>query len=110
MSTPDTPPVMLLEDVRCEAGGGTVLQIDRLVVARGERIVVIGSNGAGKSTLLRLLGGFQHPAQGRVEILERRLDHGMRARDLRHLRREVGQVFQGLHLVKQLTALDVMLQ
>jgi ATPase subunit of ABC transporter with duplicated ATPase domains len=43
-----------------------LLDID-FVVARGERVVVIGRNGAGKSSLLRCLAGVQTPTQGTVE-------------------------------------------
>ena len=75
------------------------------MIAQGERVALIGSNGAGKSTLLRVLGGFRRPARGRVDVLDRRLD-GLRGRALRDLRREVGQVFQGPHLVMPLTALE----
>ena len=99
-------PAIAIEDLRCEVAGRTILQIDRLVIEHGERVVLIGSNGAGKSTLLRLLGGFLRPVCGRVHVLDRRIDHHLRGRTLRGLRCEVGQVFQGPHLVMRLTALE----
>ncbi len=93
-----------VRDVTCIAGGRTVLAVEQLRIAAGERVALIGANGAGKSTLLRLLSGFATPAAGEVQVLGRRLP--LRGAQLRGLRREVGQVLQGLHLVQRLTALD----
>ena len=47
-------------------GGREVLAIDRLVVADGDRIGLIGENGAGKTTLLRILTGEAEADTGTV--------------------------------------------
>ncbi len=94
-----------LHGVRCTAGGRTLLEVDSLAIAVGERVAIVGHNGAGKSTLLQLLNGFVTPTDGVVEVLGRRLAPPPAA-DLRALRRDVGQVMQGLHLVARLSALD----
>ena len=99
-------PAIRIEALRCTVGHRTILKIDRLAIEHGERVALIGSNGAGKSTLLRVLGGFVRPAHGRTDVLGRRLDPALRGRRLRALRCEVGQVFQGPHLVMPLTALE----
>ena len=95
-----------LRGVRCTLGGRTVLDIDRLVVGEGERVAIVGHNGAGKSTLLRVLSGFTRPTAGQVSVLGVRLDMPLPPARLRALRREAGQVLQGLHLVPRLSALE----
>jgi ATP-binding cassette subfamily C protein LapB len=49
-------------------GSPLALDIDKLVIAPGERIGILGPIGSGKSTLLRLLSGLYEPQQGRVLI------------------------------------------
>lgn len=95
-----------LRGVRCTLAGRTVLDIERLVVGEGERVAIVGHNGAGKSTLLRVLSGFTRPTAGQVSVLGLRLDASLPPARLRALRREAGQVLQGLHLVPRLSALE----
>ena len=99
-------PSIELRGVRCTLGGRSVLDIDRLVVGEGERVAIVGHNGAGKSTLLRVLSGFTRPTAGQVSVLGVRLDTPLPPERLRALRREAGQVLQGLHLVPRLSALE----
>jgi len=57
-------------------GAREVLRVDRLDVARGERISVLGPNGAGKTTLLRLLAAVDRPHSGSMTIDGIRTDQG----------------------------------
>ncbi len=98
--------VVSLHDVRCEVQGRIILQIDHLHVHAGERVAVVGHNGAGKSTLLKVLSGLVPISQGRVQVLGAHVSPGMRQQDLRALRSKVGHLWQGLHLVGRLRALD----
>ncbi|MBP1635025.1 MAG: pstB [Acidobacteria bacterium] len=61
-------PVYRLEGVRQAYRGRVVLDIDRLDVARGETLAVIGPSGSGKSTLLRLLQFLEPPFDGTVHF------------------------------------------
>lgn len=93
-----------LDGVVCALGDKLTLEIDRLRVGHGERVAIIGPNGAGKSSLLRMLSGFASPARGSVTVLGRQLVAP--GSELRNLRRELGQIHQGLHLVQRLSVLD----
>jgi tungstate transport system ATP-binding protein len=59
-------PLYELEGARQRYGGREVLAVERLEVAVGEVLGLVGPTGAGKSTLLRLLAGLERPASGRV--------------------------------------------
>lgn len=93
-------------DVLWSIRGRTVLDIHALKIREGERIALVGPNGAGKSSLLRLISGAVVPTHGTLTVLERSPSRSLTGRERRVWRREVGQVFQGLHLVSRLTALD----
>lgn len=92
--------------VRCVANGRVLLDIDALDILHGERVVIVGPNGAGKSTLLRLLTGFMPTAGGTVDVLGRNPAGKASNHELLALRREVGHIHQGLHLVGRLSALE----
>jgi phosphonate transport system ATP-binding protein len=93
-------------ELRCDIQGKTILSIDTLSIQHGERIAIVGHNGAGKSTLIKLLTGFMHCSSGSLKVLDREMNTDLSSNDLRLLRKDIGQVLQGLHLVARLTALD----
>ncbi|QUX29205.1 ABC-F family ATP-binding cassette domain-containing protein [Nocardiopsis akebiae] len=57
-------PAASLEGVRVDHR----LEVPRLDLAPGERVLVTGPNGAGKTTLLRVLSGDALPDEGRVSV------------------------------------------
>jgi phosphonate transport system ATP-binding protein len=69
-------------------------------VQDGEFMVVIGLSGSGKSTLLRCINRLIDPTSGR--ILWDDVDiTSANPTELRHIRRQIGMVFQQFNLVKR---------
>jgi len=77
-----------------------------LVVPRGRLVALVGPSGSGKSTLIHLLAGIDVPTRGRVIVDGDEVSRMGAGERLRWRRRKVGVVFQFLHLVPVLTALE----
>jgi phosphonate transport system ATP-binding protein len=84
---------------------GTVALKDvSFTVAPGEFLVIIGLSGSGKSTLLRCINRLIDPTEGR--ILWDGVDvTAAEGEGLRHIRRQIGMVFQQFNLVKRSSVL-----
>ena len=86
-------------------GDGTVALRDvSFTVEPGEFLVIIGLSGSGKSTLLRCINRLIDPTEGR--ILWDGVDvTAAQGEELRHVRRQIGMVFQQFNLVKRSSVL-----
>ena len=88
------------------AGVGPVLSIPVFELAGGSAIAIEGPSGAGKTSLLHALAGLERPVQGTVRWGEVSVwSLGRAARD-RWRRLALGLVFQDIHLVDGLSAID----
>lgn len=76
-----------------------------LSIRPGEIFGIIGESGAGKSTLLELINGLTCPTAGDVLVRGASVTDLDRAA-LRAVRRDVGVVFQGVHLLSNSTVHD----
>ncbi|TAA68394.1 energy-coupling factor ABC transporter ATP-binding protein [Planococcus salinarum] len=65
-----------------------------LHIPSGSYTAIIGHTGSGKSTVLQHLNALLKPTEGVVMIGERKIEAGVKAKDLRSIRRQVGIVFQ----------------
>ena len=72
---------------------------------RRSMTLVTGSTGIGKSTLLHLLGGLLRPTSGEILVGGKSVSR-WRTVHLDRWRRQVGYLFQHLHLIHELTVLD----
>lgn len=95
------PEVFHLEGVARRFGGKTVLSDIALRISQGERVAIIGPSGAGKTTLFRLLSAVLKPSAGQVFALGHDT-HRLRGRALRHLRRDIGVLYQNDNLIPHL--------
>ncbi len=77
-----------------------------LEIYTGEYLSIMGPSGSGKSTFFNMVGGLDHPTEGRVFIDEvdvAQLD----AYELAWLRcRKIGYIFQSFNIIPVMTALE----
>jgi ABC-2 type transport system ATP-binding protein len=69
MTTEQSVPVLLLENVVKTYGQIRAVDGVSLKAGAGEFIALLGPNGAGKSTLFQLLSGLFVPDSGRIEVM-----------------------------------------
>src|SRR6516164_11850474 len=89
MTTEQSVPALLLDNVVKTYGQIRALDGVSLSAKAGEFIALLGPNGAGKSTLFQLLSGLFLPDSGRIEVM----GHDM-SRDPVPALAELGIVFQ----------------
>ncbi len=73
-------------------------------VPDGEFMVVIGLSGSGKSTLLRCINRLIDPTEGKIYWDDTDIT-AANPTELRHIRRNIGMVFQQFNLVKRSSVL-----
>jgi molybdate transport system ATP-binding protein len=71
-----------------------------------EVVAVVGPNGSGKSTLLSVVSGLLRLTEGSMSLDGRCLDSSVDDVYVSPEDRNVGMMFQSLHLVGQMTAVD----
>lgn len=76
-----------------------------LEIGKGEFVFVVGPSGAGKSTLIKLLTREEVPSRGQIMVNGRSLVR-MRPREVPHLRRQMGVVFQDFRLLPHKTVFE----
>ncbi|WP_029149511.1 phosphonate ABC transporter ATP-binding protein [Microbacterium indicum] len=71
-----------------------------LEIPAGEMVSVVGLSGSGKSTLIRTINGLVPVTSGTVTVGPHTVS-GLRGRQLRELRSDVGMIFQGFNLAER---------
>ena len=77
-----------------------------LKVAHGELVTVMGPSGSGKSTLLSLMAGVITPQQGKISVLNQRVDKLRGARRDRFRADHIGFIFQMFNLIPYLSVIE----
>ncbi|MCE4955947.1 ATP-binding cassette domain-containing protein [Macrococcus caseolyticus] len=76
-----------------------------LTIKKGQIYGIVGYSGAGKSTLLRLINRLEAPTSGNV-FVEGHNVVGLKEKDLRIQRQNIGMIFQQFNLFKAKTISD----
>jgi cell division transport system ATP-binding protein len=97
--------IQLFNVTKTYSGGVTALEDVSVQVERGDFLFISGSSGAGKSTLLKIILGVERATQGQLVVNGRNVTRIPR-RELTHLRKETGFVFQDFKLLENRSALE----
>ena len=96
-----------VEDLRVKYSGKgpEILKGVSFSVDADDFFAIIGPSGAGKSTLIRCINRLIDPTAGSVrlggvDVL------ALRSRELRHLRRHIGMIFQEFNLIDRMSVMD----
>lgn len=73
-------------------------------IHKGEFVVIVGLSGAGKSTLLRSINRLHEITTGEISIDGKSIT-AAKGKELRHIRRDIGMIFQSFNLVKRSSVL-----
>jgi spermidine/putrescine transport system ATP-binding protein len=93
-------PAVRLVDVTKQFGDVTAVDRINLEVEDGEFFSLLGPSGCGKTTTLRMIGGFEQPTAGLIEL------QGQDVTWLPPYRRNVNTVFQSYALFPHLTIFE----
>ena len=86
------------------SGSVEALKDVNLTIADGEIFGIIGLSGAGKSTLVRCINLLERPTSGEVWVDGQNLT-ALSEKELLHVRRQIGMIFQSFNLLEQRTVL-----
>lgn len=86
-------------------GDTKVLENINLSVNKGEIYAIVGHSGAGKSTLLRCINGLESFDSGELLVLQNNIK-SLDSNKLRHLRKDIGMIFQHFALMSRKTAYE----
>jgi phospholipid/cholesterol/gamma-HCH transport system ATP-binding protein len=94
-----------VRDLKKSFGTHSILDGVSFRIEKGESVVIIGRSGGGKSVLLKLLIGLLQPDTGQV-LIEGENIVPMNERELLHVRRKFGMLFQSAALFDSMTVAE----
>src|SRR5438128_3476384 len=102
MLMPTDSSVIEVVDLVRKFGDRAVINNIALNIHRGETLVIMGGSGCGQSTLLRHIIGSMRPTSGSVKLFGEE-STTMNEREIGHVRRRFGMLFQSVALLASLT-------
>ena len=97
--------IEFIDVVKSYSVGNKALQGVSIQIEDGEFAFLVGPSGSGKSTIIKLITGELKPTSGSVHVNGYSLER-IRRREIPHLRRTVGVVFQDFRLIENRTVYD----
>lgn len=104
LKSKDSGNIIDISDMNKWYGDFHVLKNINLDVKKGERIVICGPSGSGKSTMIRCINRLEEHQAGNIIVDGIELTNDVK--NIEHIRREVGMVFQHFNLFPHLTILE----
>ena len=103
----DQETMIRMKDVNKWYGDFHVLKDVNLNIKKGEKVVICGPSGSGKSTTIRCLNHLEKFQEGHIHINGTELIEDVKV--VRHIRSQVGMVFQHFNLFPHLSVLENLL-
>ena len=97
--------IEFIDVVKSYSVGNQALRGVSMQIEDGEFAFLVGPSGSGKSTIIKLITGELKPTSGSVHVNGYSLER-IRRREIPHLRRTVGVVFQDFRLIENRTVYD----
>ncbi|PZR00380.1 MAG: histidine/lysine/arginine/ornithine ABC transporter ATP-binding protein [Cereibacter sphaeroides] len=109
------PEAIRIEDLHKSFGSIEVLKGVSLRACEGQVVAIIGGSGSGKSTMLRCINFLETPTSGRItiggeEIALRPDGTPASRRQIEHVRRKLGMVFQQFNLWSHKTIIENLIE
>ena len=101
---PEQEIMISMQDVNKWYGDFHVLKDINLSIKKGEKVVICGPSGSGKSTAIRCLNHLEKFQEGDIYINGTHLIDDVEV--VRHIRAQVGMVFQHFNLFPHLSVLE----
>ena len=97
--------IEFIDVVKSYSVGNKALRGVSMQIEDGEFAFLVGPSGSGKSTIIKLITSELKPTSGSVHVNGYSLER-IRRREIPHLRRTVGVVFQDFRLIENRTVYD----
>lgn len=101
--------MLAISDISLGYGDKEVLHLPDISLTRGSQSLIVGQSGSGKTTLLYSIAGLLDVLKGKIVINDTDITT-LSESDRDHFRsKNIGIIFQTLHLIKSLTVLENLL-
>ena len=97
--------IEFIDTVKIYDNGTKALKGINLKIDNGEFVFVRGASGSGKSTMIKLIMHEEKPTSGEVVVNGFHISQ-LKERDVPHLRRTMGVVFQDFRLIQNMSVFD----